>query len=320
MGHQNHLGEESIGKLLLKYSIPAIIGMLVNALYNIVDRMFIGRIPEVGSLALTGVGITMPIISILLAFGMLIGIGSTANISLNLGRGKRDDAERLIGSALTLSLIIGIIITIIGLVFLNQILNIFGASSTTLIYAKQYITVILGGCTFNIISFALNSTVRADGNPKMASFTMVAGCLTNVILDYVFVFILNMGIKGAAFATVISQALTCSIIIYYYTKGNSNLKLKSSNIKLNKKLVSMTFAIGIAPFATQIANSLVQVVANNSLKAYGNDLSIGAMTIISSINMVFMMPIFGINQGCQPIIGFNYGAKKYHRVCNKHIQ
>ena len=232
MGHQNHLGEESIGKLLLKYSIPAIIGMLVNALYNIVDRMFIGRIPEVGSLALTGVGITMPIISILLAFGMLIGIGSTANISLNLGRGKRDDAERLIGSALTLSLIIGIIITIIGLVFLNQILNIFGASSTTLIYAKQYITVILGGCTFNIISFALNSTVRADGNPKMASFTMVAGCLTNVILDYVFVFILNMGIKGAAFATVISQALTCSIIIYYYTKGNSNLKLKSSNIKL----------------------------------------------------------------------------------------
>ena len=314
MGHQNHLGEESIGKLLLKYSIPAIIGMLVNALYNIVDRMFIGRIPEVGSLALTGVGITMPIISILLAFGMLIGIGSTANISLNLGRGKRDDAERLIGSALTLSLIIGIIITIVGLVFLNQILNIFGASSTTLIYAKQYITVILGGCTFNIISFALNSTVRADGNPKMASFTMVAGCLTNVILDYVFVFILNMGIKGAAFATVISQALTCSIIIYYYTKGNSNLKLKSSNIKLNKKLVSMTFAIGIAPFATQIANSLVQVVANNSLKAYGNDLSIGAMTIISSINMVFMMPIFGINQGCQPIIGFNYGAKKYHRA------
>ena len=293
MGHQNHLGEESIGKLLLKYSIPAIIGMLVNAIYNIVDRMFIGRIPEVGSLALTGVGITMPIISILLAFGMLIGIGSTANISLNLGRGKKDDAERLIGSALTLSLIIGIIITIVGLVFLNQI---------------------LGGCTFNIISFALNSTVRADGNPKMASFTMIAGCLTNVILDYVFVFILNMGIKGAAFATVISQALTCSIIIYYYTKGNSNLKLKSSNIKLNKKLVSMTFAIGIAPFATQIANSLVQVVANNSLKAYGNDLSIGAMTIISSINMVFMMPIFGINQGCQPIIGFNYGAKKYHRA------
>ncbi len=300
MGHQNHLGEESIGKLLLKYSIPAIIGMMVNALYNIVDRMFIGRIPEVGSLALTGVGITMPIMSILLAFGMLIGIGSTANISLNLGRGKRDDAERLIGSAITLSLIVGVLLTFIGLIFINPILNLFGASSNTLIYAKQYITIILFGCTFNILSFALNSTVRADGSPKMASFTMIIGCLTNVVLDYVFVFVLNMGIKGAAFATVISQALTFFIILYYYTKGKSNLKLKIENMKLKKSLVLMTFAIGIAPFATQIANSLVQVVANNSLKAYGNDLSIGAMTIIGSINMVFMMPIFGIRADGNP--------------------
>lgn len=314
MKHQNHLGEQSIGKLLLKYSIPAIIGMMVNALYNIVDRMFIGRIPDIGSLALTGVGITMPIMSILLAFGMLIGIGSTANISLNLGRGKREVAERLIGGAVTLSIIVGISITIIGLIFLNPILNIFGASENTLFYAKQYITVILCGCTFNILSFALNSTVRADGNPKMASFTMIVGCLTNVVLDYVFVFVLDMGIKGAAFATVISQALTFFIILYYYTLGKSNLKLKLDNLKLKKNLVLMTFAIGVAPFATQIANSLVQVIANNSLKAYGNDLSIGAMTIIGSINMVFMMPIFGINQGCQPIIGFNYGAKKYNRA------
>ena len=143
---------------------------------------------------------------------------------------------------------------------------------------------------------------------------MIVGCLTNVVLDYVFVFVLNMGIKGAAFATVISQALTFLIILYYYTLGKSNLKLKIENLKLKKHLVLMTFAIGVAPFATQIANSLVQVVANNSLKAYGNDLSIGAMTIIGSINMVFMMPIFGINQGCQPIIGFNYGAKKYDRA------
>ena len=314
MKNKNHLGEESIGKLLLKYSIPAIIGMLVNALYNIVDRMFIGRIPDVGSLALTGVGITMPIMSILLACGMLIGIGATANISLNLGRGKRDIAEKLIGNSITLSLILGAFITIIALIFLNPILNIFGASDNTLIYAKQYITIILFGCTFNILSFSLSSTVRADGNPKMASLTMIIGCITNVILDYVFVFILNMGIKGAAFATAISQALSFFIILYYYTKGKSNLKLKLSNLKLEKSLVLMTFSIGVAPFATQIANSLVQVIANNSLKVYGNDLSIAAMTIIGSINMVFMMPIFGINQGCQPIIGFNYGAKKYDRA------
>lgn len=314
MSNQKYLAEESIGKLLLKYSIPAIIGMLVNALYNIVDRMFIGRIPDVGSLALTGVGITMPIMSILLAFGMLIGIGSTANISLNLGRGKRDVAEKLIGNSVTLSLIVGIAITAIGLIFLNPILNIFGASANTLFYAKEYITVILIGSTFNILSFALNSTVRADGNPQMASFTMIVGCITNVVLDYVFVFVFNMGINGAALATVISQALTFFIILYYYTKGKSNLKLKTQNLKLKKSLIMMTFAIGIAPFATQIANSLVQVVANNALKTYGNDLAIGAMTIISSLNMVFMMPIFGINQGCQPIIGFNYGARKFERA------
>lgn len=314
MSNQKYLAEESIGKLLLKYSIPAIIGMLVNALYNIVDRMFIGRIPEVGSLALTGVGITMPIMSILLAFGMLIGIGSTANISLNLGRGKRDVAEKLIGNSVTLSLIVGIAITAIGLIFLNPILNIFGASANTLFYAKEYITVILIGSTFNILSFALSSTVRADGNPQMASFTMIVGCITNVVLDYVFVFVFNMGIKGAALATVISQALTFFIILYYYTKGKSNLKLKTQNLKLEKSLIMMTFSIGIAPFATQIANSLVQVVANNALKTYGNDLAIGAMTIISSLNMVFMMPIFGINQGCQPIIGFNYGARKFERA------
>ena len=314
MGHQNDLGKAPIEKLLLKYSIPAIIGMIVNALYNIVDRMFIGRIPHVGSLALTGVGITMPIMSIILAFGMLIGIGSTANISLNLGRGNKRDAERLIGSALTLSVIIGITLTIIGLIFLNPILNIFGASDNTLIYAKQYLIVILLGSTFSILSFALSSTVRADGNPKMASFTMIIGCIANVILDYLFVFVFNMGIKGAAFATVISQIISSFMLLYYYTLGKSNLKLKLQNLKLSKRLVLITFAIGIAPFATQIANSLVQVVANNSLKAYGNDLSIGAMTIISSINMIFFMPIFGINQGCQPIIGFNYGAKKYNRA------
>lgn len=314
MNNQNYLAEESIGKLLLKYSVPAIIGMMVNALYNIVDRMFIGRIPDVGSLALTGVGITMPIMSILLAFGMLIGIGSTANISLNLGRGKKDVAEKLIGNAITLSLIVGISITIICLAFINPILNIFGASENTLFYAKEYITIILIGCTFSVLSFALNSTVRADGNPKMASFTMIIGCLANVVLDYIFVFVFNMGIKGAALATVISQAITFLMILYYYTKGKSNLKLKLQNLKLQKSLITMTFAIGIAPFATQIANSLVQVVANNGLKTYGNDLAIGAMTVINSLNMVFMMPIFGINQGCQPIIGFNYGARKFERA------
>ena len=314
MSNQKHLGDAPIGKLLLQYSIPAIIGMVVNALYNIVDRMFIGNIPNIGSLAITGVGITMPIMTIILAFGMLIGIGATANISLNLGKGNRPTAEKLLGNAFTLSIIVGLAIAIVGTICANPILNLFGASENTLFYAKEYLNIILLGCTFNILSFSLNSTVRADGNPKMSSFTMVIGCGTNIILDYVFIFILNLGVKGAALATIISQAITFFIILYYYTAGNSNLKLKVENFKLKKHLLTMTFAIGIAPFATQIANSLVQVIANNALKTYGSDLAIGAMTVISSLNIIFMMPIFGINQGCQPIIGFNYGAKKYERA------
>ena len=314
MSNQKHLGDAPIGKLLLQYSIPAIIGMVVNALYNIVDRMFIGNIPNIGSLAITGVGITMPIMTIILAFGMLIGIGATANISLNLGKGNRPTAEKLLGNAFTLSIIVGLAIAIVGTICANPILNLFGASENTLFYAKEYLNIILLGCTFNILSFSLNSTVRADGNPKMSSFTMVIGCGTNIILDYVFIFILNLGVKGAALATIISQAITFFIILYYYTAGNSNLKLKVENFKLKKHLVTMTFAIGIAPFETQIANSLVQVIANNALKTYGSDLAIGAMTVISSLNIIFMMPIFGINQGCQPIIGFNYGAKKYERA------
>lgn len=314
MSNQKHLGDAPIGKLLLQYSIPAIIGMVVNALYNIVDRMFIGNIPDIGSLAITGVGITMPIMTIVLAFGMLIGIGTTANISLNLGKGNRTTAEKLLGNAFTLSIIVGLAIAITGTIFANPILNLFGASENTLFYAKEYIGIILLGCTFNILSFALNSTVRADGNPKMSSITMVIGCGANIILDYLFIFVLNLRVKGAALATIISQAITFFIILYYYTAGNSNLKLKIENFKLKKHLVTMTFAIGIAPFATQIANSLVQVIANNALKTYGSDLAIGAMTVISSLNIIFMMPIFGINQGCQPIIGFNYGAKKYERA------
>lgn len=314
MSNQKHLGDAPIGKLLLQYSIPAIIGMVVNALYNIVDRMFIGNIPDIGSLAITGVGITMPIMTIVLAFGMLIGIGTTANISLNLGKGNRTTAEKLLGNAFTLSIIVGLAIAITGTIFANPILNLFGASENTLFYAKEYIGIILLGCTFNILSFALNSTVRADGNPKMSSITMVIGCGANIILDYLFIFVLNLEVKGAALATIISQAITFFIILYYYTAGNSNLKLKIENFKLKKHLVTMTFAIGIAPFATQIANSLVQVIANNALKTYGSDLAIGAMTVISSLNIIFMMPIFGINQGCQPIIGFNYGAKKYERA------
>lgn len=311
---QQMLATEPVGKLLLKYSVPAIIGMIVNALYNVVDRIFIGNIPGVGALAITGVGVTMPIMTIILAFGMLIGIGSTANISIKLGQGKRDDAEIIIGNSITLSVIIGLAISIIGILFGDVILKSFGASESTLYYAKSYIYIVLGGTIFNLLAFSLNNTIRGDGNPKLAATIMVVGCLTNIVLDAVLIFVFNMGIQGAAIATVTSQAVTAIWGLTYYIKGKSNLKLKKSNLKLNKEIVKIIFAIGSAQFAMQIAASLVQIISNNALKAYGGDLAIGAMATISSISMIFLMPVFGINQGSQPIIGFNYGAKQYDRA------
>ena len=314
MENQQALGTESVGKLLLKYSVPAIIGMLVNALYNVVDRIFIGNIPGVGPLAITGVGVTMPIMSITLAFAMLIGIGCTTNISINLGQGKKEDAQKIIGNGITLSIIISLILSIIGIVFGNQILHLFGASDQTLYYAKSYIYIILAGTVFNTLGFTLNNTIRGDGNPKLAATIMVVGCITNVILDAVLIFVFNLGIQGAAIATVISQIVTALWGLMYYVKGKSNLTFEKSSLKLDKSLVKSIIAIGIAPFSMQIATSLVQVISNNALKMYGGDLAIGAMATISSISMIFLMPIFGLNQGSQPIIGFNYGAKQYDRA------
>ena len=301
---QQVLGTESIGKLLLKYSVPAIIGMMVNALYNVVDRMFIGNIPGVGPLAITGLGVTMPIMTIILAFGMLIGVGSATNISIKLGQKRKEEAESIIGNAISLSVIIGILITVIGILFSNSILKAFGASDATLVYAKAYISIILFGSVFNILGMMFNNIIRGDGNPKLSA----------IVLDALFIFGFNMGIQGAAFATVISQAVTALWGISYYLRGKSNLKFRKSSLKLNKNIIKAICAIGSAPFAMQIAASMIQVLNNQALSTYGGDLSIGAMATISSIAMIFLMPSFGLVQGMQPIVGFNYGAKNYDRA------
>lgn len=312
--NQQILGTEPIGKLLIKYSVPAIIGMLVNGLYNVVDRIFIGNIPGVGPLAIAGLGVTTPIMTIIIAFGMLIGIGTTTNISIKLGQGKKEEAERLIGNAMTLAIVVGLLISVIGLTFQNQILSIFGASEGSLPYAKAYIGIILFGSVFNLLGFVFNSTIRGDGNPKLSATIMVTGCITNIVLDAILIMILGMGIEGAAIATVVSQLVTAIWGLSYYLRGKSNLSFKSSNLKLSKTSVVTIFAIGSAPFAMQIAASCVQIICNNSLRTYGGDLAIGAMATINSIIMLVGMPIVGISQGAQPIIGFNYGAKNYDRA------
>jgi len=311
---QNILGTDPIGKLLLKYSVPAIIGMMVNALYNVVDRIFIGNIPGVGPMAITGLGVTMPIMSIIIAFGTLIGVGSTTNVSIKLGEGRRDKAERIVGNAISLAVILGIVITIFGTIFLNEILTIFGASEGTIGYAKSYMSIILIGAAFNIMSMMFSNLLRGDGNPKLSAIIMTVGCFMNIILDAIFIFVFNMGIQGAALATIISQATSSMWGLSYYLRGKSNVKFKKSNLNLNKTIIKTIFAIGMAPFAMQLANSMVQLMFNTSLKKYGGDLSIGAMATISSINMLFVMPAYGFVQGMQPIVGFNYGAKKYDRA------
>ncbi|MGV8982636.1 MATE family efflux transporter [Clostridium sp.] len=316
MNQTKELGTESIGKLLLKFSIPAITGMIVSALYNIVDRIYIGHINGVGSYALSGLAITFPISVIIMAFGMLVGIGASAVISIKLGEKDQKTADDILGNALILITIISLVIGILGILFLNKLLILFGASESSIPYAKAYIQIILIGSVFQNIGFGINNIIRAEGNPKMAMLTMVFGAIINIILDPILIFGFNMGIEGAAIATVISQAFNTLWVLKYFTFKNSGsiLKIKKANLKLNKHIIKEIFAIGMAPFSMQIASSLVIILYNKGLYSYGGDLAIAAMGILNSISMLVFMPIFGISQGIQPIIGYNYGAKLYPRV------
>ncbi|MCB2291499.1 MATE family efflux transporter [Clostridium sp. CS001] len=315
MDRSKQLGEENIGKLLMKFSIPAIVGMLVNALYNVIDRVFIGQIPGgVGKVALSGVTVTFPIATIILAFGMLVGIGTAALVSIKLGQQKKEEAEHILGNAFTLIILISIMVTVVGLIFLEPMLLKFGASAATLPYAKQYITIILIGVIVQNVGFGLNNTIRSEGNPRIAMYTMLIGGVLNTILDPIFIFVFHMGVRGAAIATVISQTVNTIWVLSYFFSGKSVLKIRRKNLKLNAKVIKSIFAIGMSPFSMQIAASVVAIISNRSLAKYGGDLSIGAMGVITSTSMLVLMPIFGINQGCQPIIGYNYGAKKFDRV------
>lgn len=313
--NRQDLGKDSIFKLLIKFSIPAIIGMVVNMLYNVVDRMYIGNIPDIGGLAITGVGITMPVTQIITALGMLLGIGTSASISLTFGKGNRDDAEKYLGNGFLGIIVVSLLVALFGTMFAKQILNLFGASESTLPYALDYIRPLMIGTICNLVAFGLNNSIRSDGNPKTSMYTMILGAAINIILDPIFIFGLNLGIKGAAYATIISQFCALCLVVRYFTVSKkSTIKLSLSNMKFNPRIMKGILAIGMAPFAMQVASSIVSVIANKSLMAYGGDLAIGAMAIITSVCSIFIMPIYGLNQGTQPIIGFNYGAKNYARV------
>lgn len=311
MNEREQLRTEPIGKLLLKFSIPAIVGMVVNALYNVVDRMYVGWM---GPLAMTGIGLNLPFMTIIMAFGMLIGIGGAANVSIKLGQGKKEEAERILGNAVTALIVIMLVVTALGLAFKRPLLYLFGASEATIGYADDYITIIFLGSIFQGLGFGINNIIRAEGSPKTAMYTMLLGAIINVILDPIFIFTFGMGIKGAAIATVISQIATAVWVMAHFMRGKSKLHFKMANLKPDFKILSSVVAIGISPFSMQVAASVVTIISNNALKTSGGDLAISAMTVINAIAIFFMMPIFGINQGTQPIIGYNYGAKAYDRV------
>lgn len=308
----HQLGTLGVGKLLLRFSVPAIVGMMVQSLYNVVDRIFIGN--GVGALGLAGATVSFPFMLIFMAFGMLIGLGGNALLSISLGEGKREYAGKVLNNSFVLIVIISAALTVLGLAFLEPLLRFAGASETILPYAGDYMRVILYGVIFNGIGFGMNNFIRGEGNPKMAMATMLIGAVLNIILDPLFIFVFNMGIGGAAWATVISQTIAGLWVLRYFLSKDSLLGLKLSAMRLDRQVILRILALGSAPFAMQIAASALNTILNNQLQQYGGDLAISAMGIIYSVAMLILMPIFGLNQGAQPIIGYNFGARKYKRV------
>ncbi|HHX78453.1 MAG TPA: MATE family efflux transporter [Acholeplasmataceae bacterium] len=308
----NEMETKSIPKLLFKFSLPAIIGLVVNALYNIIDSVFVGR--GVGKEGLAGVTICLPIVTIFIAFIMLIGMGATSLISIRLGEKKEKEAEKIVANSLVLFLIIGLILTVFGLIFLEPILIFFGASPDIFPYSKDYLRIILIGSTFLAIGTGMNNFIRAEGNPRLAMVTMLIGTVTNIILNYLFIFPFNWGIKGAALATIVSYFVTSTWVLFHFFSGRSKIKIKKENFKLQIDIVKSIVIIGFPAFILQIAGSIQQTIFNRSLAKYGGDLSLAVIGIIMSIITLLIMPTMGINQGAQPIIGYNYGAKRYDRV------
>lgn len=314
MSQEVDLGKELVGHLLFILAVPAITSQVVNALYNMVDRMYIGHIPEVGSAALTGVGVCFPIIMIISAFAYLFGMGGAPRASIFMGKKDNDTAEKILGNCTTSLMIIAVLLTVLVLIFQEPLLYLFGASENTIGYAMDYMTIYAIGTIFVQLTLGLNAFISAQGFSKMSMLTVVIGAVTNILLDPIFIFGLNMGVQGAAVATVMSQALSAIWAFWFLSGKNTILKLKRENLKINFHILLPCIALGVAPFAMQATESVLVLCFNSSLLKYGGDLAVGAMTILSSVMQFAMLPLQGLTQGGQPIISYNYGAKQGDRV------
>ncbi len=312
MDRSHSLGEEKISTLLWRFSLPAIIGMVVNAFYNVIDSIFVGR--GVGEIGLTAVTIAFPIMIVLMGFGMLVGVGAAAVVSLRMGEKQQEQAEKILGNAFTLSMILSAAFTGSVLLFLDPILIMLGAEQDVLPYAREFTRIIVLGSPFMYIGFGLNNIVRAEGNPQMAMSTTLISAGLNIVLNPLFIFTFHLGIGGSALATVISQGVSAIWVLVYFLRGKSVLRLRKKNFSLDKKIVRSIFEIGMSPFLMQIASSLTTVLFNYTLLRYSGELAVASIGIINRMGMLMLMPIFGISQGLQPIIGYNYGAGNYNRV------
>ena len=314
MSKEVDLGKEPIGHLLLILALPSITSQVVNALYNMVDRMYIGHIPEIGSAALTGVGVCFPLIMIISAFAYLLGMGGAPRASICMGRKDNKGAEKIMGNCFSSLIIVSIILTAVVLIFQDPLLYLFGASENTIGYAKEYITIYAIGTIFVQLTLGMNSFISAQGFSTISMMTVCIGAVTNIILDPIFIFVFNMGVAGAAWATIISQALSALWAVWFLSKGKSILRLKKENLRIDMKVLAPCIALGVAPFAMQATESVLVLCFNSSLLRYGGDLAVGAMTILSSVMQFAMLPLQVLTQGGQPIISYNYGAMQAQRV------
>lgn len=311
---ETNLGKDPVGRLLFRLAVPAITAQIVNVLYNMVDRMYIGHIPKIGAAALTGVGVTFPIIMVISAFAALMAMGGAPKASIMMGKGDRETAEKILGNCTSGTIAAGLILTVLLLIFGRDLLMLFGASENTIVYADTYMKIYACGTLFVQIALGLNTFITTQGFAGTSMLSVVIGAVTNIILDPIFIFGFDMGVSGAALATIISQALSAVWVLLFLTGKKTTLKIRKKYLKIDPRLYGSCLALGMSPFIMQATEGAITVCFNSSLLRYGGDIAVGAMTILSSVMQFSMLPLQGLTQGAQPIVSFNYGAGNMERV------
>lgn len=314
MDSDKALGTENVKTLLFRLAIPSITAQIINALYNMVDRMYIGHIPEVGGTALTGVGVTFPIIMIISAFAALVSMGGAPRAAIKMGQKDHEGAEEIMGVCSAMLVLISVLLSVGIYIAREPLLYLFGASENTIGYATSYLTIYLCGTIFVQLTLGLNAFITTQGFAKTSMLTIVIGAGLNIILDPVFIFLFDMGVSGAALATVLSQACSALWVVYFLSSKKSNLRLRRTYLRLRKSVILPVVGLGVAPFIMQFTESIIILCFNSSLLNYGGDLAVGTMTILSSVMQFAMLPLMGLTQGAQPIISYNFGANNLHRV------